>query len=145
MTSENSTSDYSVSVASSTGDTSNIDSWWKAFNMSYIHGMWDDCGFTLAYNPQNDSGLNFETFINMSSGHTISSLWFDYSGGTWIPDGWTVVIDTGFEQIQLDTYNLPYQDNPLEFTTPTETVRFIWTQVSSLDSPSVFGIQFIYK
>ena len=102
-------------------------------------------GFTLAYNPDSDSGMNFETFINMNSGHTISSLWFDYSGGTWIPDGWTVVIDTGFEQIQLDTYNLPFQDNPLEFTTPTETVRFIWTQVSSLDSPTVYGIQFIYK
>ena len=66
MTSENSTTDYSVSVASSTGDTSNIDSWWKAFNMSYIDGNWDDCGFALANYPENDSGINFETFINMS-------------------------------------------------------------------------------
>lgn len=66
MTSENSTSDYSVSVASSTGDTSNIDSWWKAFNMSYADGMWDDCGFTLANYPEDGSGINFETFINMS-------------------------------------------------------------------------------
>ena len=102
-------------------------------------------GFTLAYYPDSDSGLNFETFINMSSGHTISSLWFDYSGGTWIPEGWNVVIDTGSEQFELDTYNLPYQDNPLEFTTPAASIRFIWTQVSSWDSPSVYGIQFIYK
>lgn len=102
-------------------------------------------GFMFVNYPQNDSGMNFETFINMNSGHTITSLWFDFNGGTWIPDGWNVVIDTGSEQIELDIYNLPYQDNPLEFSTPAETLRFIWTQVSSWDSPSVYGIQFIYK
>lgn len=145
MTSENSTSDYSVSVASSTGDTSNFENWWKAFNMNYLDGYWDNSGFMLVNYPQNDSGLNFETFINMNSGYAITKLWFDYNGGTWIPEGWNVVIDTGSEQIELDTYNLPYQDNPLEFTTPAESIRFIWTQVSSWDSPSVYGIQFIYK
>lgn len=145
MTYENSTTDYSVSVASSTGDTSNFENWWKAFNMDYKDGYWDNCGFTLSYYPDSDSGMNFETFINMYPGNVITSLWFDQEGGTWIPEGWTVVIDTGFEQIQLDNYNLPYYDNPLEFTTPTETVRFIWTQVSSWDSPTVFGIQFLWK